>query len=233
VCSLDRIEAIVLDVDGTLYRPGPVRRQMALRLAAACFTQPLRTFDAVRTIRAFRNNLEVLRTSGPEDTDQPAQQLQRTVQQTGLSEKLVRSLIDEWMFERPLALIGGYPRKGLHRFLGRALQRGTRLAAFSEYPCERKLECLGVRDPFAVVVSSYDSQVRRFKPHPAGFLHAVRRLGTSPETTLVIGDRDDADGAGARAAGMRYVEIGSTAFPSFVPLCQGLFDRQESTESKR
>ena len=55
-----RIDAIVLDVDGTLYRLGPVRRQMALRLAGACVTQPLRTRRAVRVIRAFRANLETI-----------------------------------------------------------------------------------------------------------------------------------------------------------------------------
>jgi len=225
--SQSPIDAIILDVDGTLYRQGPVRRQMALRLAGACVTQPLRTRRAIRVIRAFRGNLETIRAGLPKDTDHPAQQLQRTVEQTGMPKELVESLIEEWMFKRPLALIGGYPRKGLHRFLGRALQSGVRLGAFSEYPSEGKLECLGVRDPFSVVVSSCDPQVRRFKPDPAGFLHAARELGSNPETTLVIGDRDDADGAGARAAGMRYLGIGGARFPSFVPLGQYLFAEAE------
>ena len=229
VCRLGSIDAIVLDVDGTLYRQGPVRRQMALRLAAACVTQPLRTRLAVRAVRAFRDNLETIRTRLPENADHPAQQLQRTAEQTGMSEELIQSLIEEWMFKRPLALIGGYPRKGLHKFLGRALQCGIRLGVFSEYPSEDKLQCLGVRDPFSVVVSSYDPEVRRFKPNPAGFLYAARQLGSRPETTLVIGDRDDADGAGARAAGMRYVEIGGREFPSFVPLCRYLFENEPTS----
>ena len=224
--SLGPIDAIVLDVDGTLYRQGPVRRQMALRLAGACITQPLRTRRAVRVILAFRDNLETIRAGLPEDADHPAEQLQRTIEQTGLPKELVESLIEEWMFERPLALIGGYPRKGLHRFLGRALQCGVRLGVFSEYPSEGKLECLGVRDPFSVVVSSRDPQVRRFKPDPTGFLHVARLLGSNPETTLVIGDRDDADGAGAQAAGMRYLGIGGQRFPSFVPLCRYLFEEK-------
>ena len=222
--SLDRIDAIILDVDGTLYRQGPVRRQMALRVAAACVTQPLRTRRAVRAIRAFRNNLETLRSGPAENSDHPAQQLRRTVEQTGMPRELVESLIEEWMFKRPLALIGSYPRKGLHRFLGQALKSGIRLGAFSEYPCEGKLECLGVRDSFSVVVSSCDPAVRRFKPDPAGFGHTARQLGSEPQATLVIGDRDDADGAGARAAGMRYLEVGGEQFPSFVPLFRYLFE---------
>jgi FMN phosphatase YigB (HAD superfamily) len=223
VSSQGPIDAIVLDVDGTLYRQGPVRRQMALRLAAAGLTQPLRTRRAVRVIRAFRDNLETIRAGLPEDADHPVEQLKRTVEQTGIPRELVESIIEEWMFRRPLALIGSYPRKGLHRFLGRALQSGVRLGVFSEYPSEGKLESLGVRDPFSVVVSSCDPQVRRFKPDPTGFLLAARQLGSDPEKTLVIGDRDDADGAGARAAGMRYLGIGGKRFPSFVPLCRHLF----------
>ena len=221
--ELQSIDALVLDVDGTLYRQGPVRRQMALRLAGACVTHPVRTRRAVRVIRSFRANLESIRACLPPDADHPAQQLQRTIDETGIPRKLVESLIEEWMFERPLALIGGYPRKGLHRFLGRALKHGLRLGVFSEYPSEGKLESLGVRDPFSVVVSSCDPRVRRFKPDPAGFLYAAERLGSAPERTLVIGDRDDADGAGARAAGMPYLEVGGARLPSFDSLGERLF----------
>ncbi len=221
--DLTSIDAIVLDVDGTLYRQGPVRRQMALRLAGACVTQPVRAQRAVRVIRSFRSNLERIRAKLPQGEDHPAQQLQRTIAETGVRKELVESVIEEWMFERPLALIGGYPRKGLHRFLGQAMKHGIRLSVFSEYPCEAKLESLGVRETFSVVVSSCDPQVRRFKPDPAGFLSAAAQLGAEPAKTLVIGDRDDADGAGARAAGMPYLEIGGSEFPSFAPLSDYLF----------
>lgn len=136
----------------------------------------------------------------------------------------MRSLIEEWMFNRPLDVVGGFPQKGLHRFLRLAIQRKVRLGVFSEYPAEGKLESLGIREPFAAVVSSFDPEVRRFKPDPAGFLHAARLLNTPPERTLVIGDRDDADGAGARAAGMSFLEIGGREFPSFEPLCGHVFE---------
>src|SRR5690606_40516027 len=42
------------------------------------------------------------------------------------------------------------------------------------------------------------------KPAPDGYLKAALSLGVSPEHCLVIGDRDDADGAAARAAGMAF-----------------------------
>jgi len=215
-------DSIILDVDGTLYRQAPVRLRIAIRLAAACITQPLRTRRAIRAIRAFRESLEKLRSTP--GSDQPAEQLRLTAKRTKMPEAHVRSLIEEWMFERPLDLVGGFPQKGLHRFLRLAIQHEVRLGVFSEYPAAGKLESLGVREPFAAVVSSFDPEVRRFKPDPAGFLHAAQLLGSSPGRTLVIGDRDDADGAGARAAGMQYLRIGGRDFPSFEPLCGHLFE---------
>jgi HAD superfamily hydrolase (TIGR01509 family) len=54
-----------------------------------------------------------------------------------------------------------------------------------------------------VVVSSGEpGGPSRLKPDPEGYLSAAERLGIAPERCLVIGDRDDADGAAARAAGM-------------------------------
>jgi FMN phosphatase YigB (HAD superfamily) len=214
-------DAIILDVDGTLYRQDPVRLRIAIRLAGAYLTQPLHTRRAIRAIRAFRGSLEELRSTSV--ADQPAEQLRRTAERTSLSEEQVRSLIEEWMFERPLDLVGGFPQKDLHRFLRLAIQHDIRLGVFSEYPATGKLESLGVREPFAAVVSSFDPEVRRFKPDPAGFLRVATLLGSAPRRTLVIGDRDDADGAGARAAGMRFLEIGGREFPSFEPLCGHLF----------
>ncbi|MCB9916751.1 MAG: HAD hydrolase-like protein, partial [Planctomycetes bacterium] len=43
---------------------------------------------------------------------------------------------------------------------------------------------------------------------PDGYLEAARRLGVAPAECLVVGDRDDADGAAARAAGMAFRRIG-------------------------
>ena len=55
------------------------------------------------------------------------------------------------------------------------------------------------------------------KPSPCLFREALRRLGTSTDETLVIGDNPRTDAAGAVALGMRYLLIGGeaeSAFPS-------------------
>ena len=92
-----------------------------------------------------------------------------------------------------------------------SFDRGLRLGALSDYPATRKLEALGVADRFDVVLSAQDPRVHAFKPSPKGLLVALEELGAAPGDALYVGDREDVDGAAARAAGMRYVIIGATS----------------------
>ncbi|MBV7485533.1 HAD-IIA family hydrolase [Bordetella sp. BOR01] len=47
------------------------------------------------------------------------------------------------------------------------------------------------------------------KPGPAMFAEGLRRLGSTPAATLVIGDNPATDAAGAARAGLRYVLLGT------------------------
>ncbi|WP_459616077.1 HAD-IIA family hydrolase [Bordetella sp. 2513F-2] len=49
------------------------------------------------------------------------------------------------------------------------------------------------------------------KPEPAMFHEGLRRLGSAPAATLVIGDNPDTDALGARRAGLRHVLVGNDA----------------------
>lgn len=53
-------------------------------------------------------------------------------------------------------------------------------------PSERILDALGLRGLFADVVGGDD--VRGRKPEPAALLDLIREAGTTPETTLMVGD---------------------------------------------
>ena len=85
---------------------------------------------------------------------------------------------------------------------------GGRTALVSDYPAKRKLEALGASSLFdAVVASGEPGGPRRLKPHPDGLLRAAAALEVEPSVCLVIGDREDADGEAARAAGMAFRRI--------------------------
>ncbi|MDR0387800.1 MAG: HAD family hydrolase [Treponema sp.] len=96
--------------------------------------------------------------------------------------------------------------------LFKALRTGVRgrplpFAVYSDYPrTAERLAAVGIDGtlPFAVYgPEDFGAQ----KPAPRPFLEIAAALGSDPAGVLVAGDRDDTDGAGAEAAGMRYANI--------------------------
>lgn len=79
----------------------------------------------------------------------------------------------------------------------------------------RFLEYHGLYDAFDAVTISHDTPCT--KPDRELFQLAAARLGTSPDETLMIGDRVDNDIAGAAAAGMRSVLLARTGLPDTIP----------------
>ena len=81
-------------------------------------------------------------------------------------------------------------------------RRGLPLAVVSNWDpgLSNLLERLGLRDVFAVIISS--AEVGVAKPNPGIFQQAVRSLGVAPGETLHVGDLYDYDVVGARAAGL-------------------------------
>ncbi len=63
----------------------------------------------------------------------------------------------------------------------------------------------GIAEFFSVAI--YSSAVRVAKPHPAIFRAALAALGVTPEAAVYIGDRPEADVAGAHGVGMKAVLI--------------------------
>jgi putative hydrolase of the HAD superfamily len=87
-----------------------------------------------------------------------------------------------------------------------ALSRaGHRLAVVSnwDYSLRDTLGRLGILDRFEVVLDSASGPGP--KPEPGIFLEALRQLGVHPECAVHCGDVPEADGLGARRAGMEAV----------------------------
>jgi len=202
-----RIAAVLFDLDGTLYRQRPMRALMALELATLALRSPLQAPVTWRVLSEFRRAQETLRGQATE-RGAGLEQLQLTARQTGLSVEQVETLVAEWMIERPLKYMARCRADGLVQLLDFLGRRGIRVGVFSDYPPESKLKALGVAGRFSVLVCSADPEVGAFKPHPRGFLVASARWQIDPSEILVVGDRPDADAAGARAAGMPCVIVG-------------------------
>ena len=199
------IRAVSFDLDGTLYDDARARPRLLWS-----------TFPRWRTLRVGRRVREELRgrtfDDGAallrEEAQLCAERLERSVDETRL---LLRELFDVRL-TRVLKTIG--PRPGTRALLDELVTRGVAVAVVSDRGAVReKLAALGLQDvPWGALVSADDVGV--LKPAPALFHAAARALGVTPGEMLHIGDRDDTDGEGARAAGCAAAILGTKALPT-------------------
>lgn len=206
-----QVHGILFDVDGTLYRQGPVRRAMLGRLLRAHLTSPRRGWQTLQLLRAYRNAQENMRGNADVPVDLAAAQLHAAC--GGRVPDGATALIERWMELEALDLLPRARYDGLLPFCDAARAAGVRLGAFSDYPPQRKIDSLGLTQYFDTVVSAQDPQVCRFKPDPTGLEVSAARMRLRPEQVIYIGDRSDVDAPAAAAAGMQCFIVG-TAKPA-------------------
>ncbi len=200
-----RIKAVLFDLDGTLYRQFPVRGLMALELLTMPAHQPLLAPRRWRALRAYRRAQEQLRSA---DGRPSLSQTAIAAARTGLPVAEIEQLANEWMQKRPLKYLRRWRAPGLDALVSWLAGRGIPMGVLSDYPAAEKLAALGLGAVFSPVLWTGDPEIAAFKPHPRGFLRAAAIWHLPPAEVLVVGDRVDADAAGAAAAGMPCVLIG-------------------------
>jgi phosphoglycolate phosphatase/putative hydrolase of the HAD superfamily len=196
------LRAIVFDIDGTLYRQPALRRAMFVRLVRVHLPHPLRGWRNARILQAYRRAQEQLR-STTDAGDLTQAQIRVACRLTGADEASVVECVNRWIEQEPLAFLPRCEQPGGKHFLEACQARGLRLGALSDYPAEQKLQALGLRDLFDVVLDAQSTEVGVFKPNPKGLLTTLERLGTHPSEALYVGDRADVDAPTAAAAGVR------------------------------
>lgn len=93
-------------------------------------------------------------------------------------------------------------------FLETVRRAGAKVAIVSDLTLEVqlfKLETFGLLPLIDALVTS--EEVPLDKPDEAIFRLAMARLGTTADACVMVGDRDDKDGEGARRLGMPYFQI--------------------------
>jgi HAD superfamily hydrolase (TIGR01549 family) len=98
-------------------------------------------------------------------------------------------------------------RPGLEPFLDRLRRKGMRLGVLSDYDfVKERLEYLEIGlHHFSSIASSESAGA--LKPSPVPFLSMAAQWNLAPSEILVVGDRDDTDGAAAAAAGMHFFRV--------------------------
>lgn len=86
--------------------------------------------------------------------------------------------------------------------LGQLKEAGFRLGVVSnrEHPFEQEMDQLGIRSHFEFSLAA--GEIQSYKPHPSIFEAALKRVETTPEATMYVGDNYFADVVGARRAGL-------------------------------
>jgi len=192
-------DAWLIDLDGTLYLPKPVKWAMAGELL-------LLGFRAVPVLRQFRSQHEQLRSEDAQYEPSPyEEQIRRTAQLAKTTRAKVQQIVDDWMFKRPCKWLPRFRRESLLNEIKAFRDEGGRTALVSDYPAQMKLAAMGVATLFdRVIANGEPGGPKRMKPSPEGLLLAAASLEAEPKRCLVIGDRLDADGAAAAKAGMEF-----------------------------
>lgn len=194
--------AWLVDLDGTLYSPRPLKLAMAVELLLTGLPQ-------LGAIRAFRREHETIREQGLDCAGDPfGLQLERAARATGREATELERVVRAWMVERPCRWLPRLRNRALLAEIEAFRRAGGRTALVSDYPARAKLRALGAAELFEVVVASGEpGGPAQLKPSPAGYLAAAEALGIEPAACLVIGDRQDADGEAARRAGMHFRKV--------------------------
>lgn len=190
----DDIRLVVFDLDGTLYRQAPVRARMAMALLLHAGTGGAREVKALRTFRELREKAHDV----GEDMDFEHWALGEAARATGLPVSRVEALVRDWIETRPLPLLERARYAGIAELFAALRASGRRIAIWSDHPVAGKLAALGLAADD--MLSATDPELRRLKPDPRGLQLLMRNAGAAPESTLMIGDRADRDGAAAAAA---------------------------------
>ena len=185
------MRSVILDLDDTLY---PRRRYVQ-----SGFARVARHVAGNRTVSVREAFALLCHAHGTA----PGHEFQVLCAHLGLAE----DGIDAWvrLFRAHMPAI--WLPQDAARALRRLREDGFALAVLTNgLPSvqARKVAALGLA-PLVDHVIYADEHAPGGKPHEAAFAEALRRLGTSPAETLMVGDDARCDVAGARAAGLRTV----------------------------
>lgn len=92
-------------------------------------------------------------------------------------------------------------------------EKGVKIVVFSDYGfVEEKLDAIGFERQWADYLFDAPS-LGGLKPCRESFLGVCEKIGIEPQHCLMVGDRDDTDGAGAKSVGMQFAKVEKASKP--------------------
>ena len=198
---LNGVETVVFDLDGTLYDKSGLAQRLVGRL---WWCLPLLASERL----ARRNAHYVQFASEEEFFDFFFATMARG---HWWSAAIARTWYFHVYMPAMIRLIRRYhhPRQEVLQLVREAQAKGLKTAIYSDYGgVGEKLDALGI-DPmqFDLLVSA--PELGALKPSEPCVRRVLEMLEADPGTTLFVGDREDKDGASARAVGARFFRVDS------------------------
>lgn len=189
-----QIEAVVFDVDGTLYP----NRLMYIKSVSFFLSYPRFTVHfgkirgKIRTIRPIE--------------DFQALQIELLSESMNITPARAERFIQDVMYTQWEKCLEGMPTyPGVASVMKTLKGSGQKIGVLSDFPIGRKLAYLGLDGLVDLAASAEESGY--LKPNPEPFRHVNEALGVKPERTLYVGNNYDFDIIGASAAGMRTAHL--------------------------
>ena len=194
--QLSSVDLVVLDLDGTLYN----KRHLSLRMVMHALCD-IRKMQAERHTRA---NMKGTYLGNKESFY--ATYFLRLSQMLNTSADSIQYWYEKRYMPQMVRLIGKHHHAGdwVMPFIQQCRSQGIKLVVLSDYGhAEDKLQALGLSPTlFDWVVSA--PELGGLKPAPQLLHQVAQQMGVTVEKCLVIGDREDTDGAMARATGAQF-----------------------------
>lgn len=214
-------EIIIFDVDGTLYDQKKLRKLVAMKLMKQLLTFQT-GFRELQIISCFRKEREKHRYVKTHNIGK--EQYNWCCGKLGIAAEKIQYVVKKNMYDLPIPFLKRVKFRNVDDLFGTLKHKGIRVIAYSDYPAREKMETMGLH--FDACYCSADEELDEFKPSRKVLLWICNNFRCETSKALYIGDRDEVDGAGARSAGIPYINI------NFDKARKGLFFKKLTEEIK-